>query len=234
MSEMEGQPPIRWNYNLWSRLYDVTFKPRVSLIYRLHIVTVIYSYGAILDILQCRGNFMDKIKGCVVDSGGDPNIDPQVWAAGFSAALLKKRSSSTLPSSEATEGPELQTNNSVPKVQENDPLLVETVLLSILEKFFYFILKFPDINRRLSKIISILSKNQPPCPQLYLYSTADRVIPFGSVELFIEDQKMIRKNVRTYNFGSSPHVDHYRSFPQLYSTKLNEFLEECFTVIGQK
>lgn len=35
-------------------------------------------YGALLDNLRQRGDYMRKIKGCVVDSGGDPEINPQV------------------------------------------------------------------------------------------------------------------------------------------------------------
>ncbi|KAF9609606.1 hypothetical protein IFM89_017701 [Coptis chinensis] len=258
-------------------------------------------YGAILDYLQSRGDFMDKIKGCVIDSGGDPEIDPQgtvdslslvyvmlrlfvgsmpslmpcyggmysvlgwrglrssgvhgvyfvslclhinqnfdfikkpydtglleyaeevcllsgmsssvflvaslyvkvpylglpdlkVWAAGFSAALLKKRSSATLPSEEAIRH-ELQIDDGISKLQETEPLLVETLLLSSLEKFFSFVLKLPDVNRRFTKIISTLSKSQPSCPQLYLYSTADKVMPFGPVEMFMQEQKMIGRKV---------------------------------------
>lgn len=37
-------------------------------------------YGAILDNLRGRQDLMERIKGCVVDSGGDPNIDPKVRA----------------------------------------------------------------------------------------------------------------------------------------------------------
>ncbi|XP_058103698.1 uncharacterized protein LOC131247413 isoform X1 [Magnolia sinica] len=71
----------------------------------------------------------------------------------------------------------------------NKPLLIEKVLLSILEKLFSKFLNFPDVNRRLRKIISILSSDQPPCPQLYLYSTTDNVIPARSAESFIQEQK---------------------------------------------
>lgn len=35
-------------------------------------------YGAILEQLQGRPDILDKIKGCIFDSGGDPNIDPKV------------------------------------------------------------------------------------------------------------------------------------------------------------
>lgn len=35
-------------------------------------------YGALLDNLHSRPDVLEKIKGCIVDSGGDPNIDPKV------------------------------------------------------------------------------------------------------------------------------------------------------------
>ncbi|XP_058090934.1 uncharacterized protein LOC131237262 isoform X2 [Magnolia sinica] len=50
--------------------------------------------------------------------------------------------------------------------------------------------------RRLRKIISILSSDQPPCPQLYLYSTTDKVIPARSAESFIQEQKKSGRNVK--------------------------------------
>lgn len=37
-------------------------------------------YGAILDNLKGREDLLERIKGCVVDSGGDPDIDPKVCA----------------------------------------------------------------------------------------------------------------------------------------------------------
>ncbi|KAK9164175.1 hypothetical protein Syun_005077 [Stephania yunnanensis] len=192
-----------------------------------------FAYGLILDYLQGRGDYMDKIKGCVIDSAGSPEINPKIWAAGFSAALLKKRSSSTLPAVDNKgNGSQMHANRS--RVHYSDPNLVEALLLTVLEILFFFILKCPDVNRRLTKIITILSKNQPPCPLLYLYSTADKVIPFGSVEMFIEDQKIKGAKVRAYNFGSSPHVDHYRTFPDIYSAELCKFLKECITTVGAK
>lgn len=80
---------------------------------------------------------------------------------------------------------------------------------------------------RLTKVINILSNSQPPCPQLYLYSTADKVIPVRSVEFFIQKQNNSGRKTRAYNFGLSPHVDHYRSFPHIYSRELHKFLKEC-------
>lgn len=191
------------------------------------------AYGAILDHLQGRPDLLDKIKGCVFDSGGDPNIDPKVWAAGFAAALLKKRSSAAYPSVEAGEDNAVESETNVAKLGPKEPLLVEVVLLLLLEKLFSFLLNTPDINQRLTKIISVLSKNQPPCPQLYLYSSDDRVIPYQSVELFIEEQKEMGRTVHSFNFKSSPHVDHYRTYPTLYSSQLQSFLDECLDTVKQ-
>ena len=81
--------------------------------------------------------------------------------------------------------------------------------------------------RRLRNLFAILSEKQPSCPQFYLYSSADRVIPAEDVESFIKTQKLLGLSVFAHNFVSSPHVDHYRSFPHLYSAKLDEFLNIC-------
>ncbi|XP_047973024.1 transmembrane protein 53 [Salvia hispanica] len=180
------------------------------------------AYGAILDNLKDRQDLLEKIKGCVVDSGGDPDIDPKVWAAGFTTALLKKSSSATYSSTETA-----QSNKS-------HPFCVETLMLGAFEKLFSFLLNLPDVNRRLRKIISILSTGQPPCPQLYLYSTGDKVIPFRRVETFIDEQrKNGKQHVFSFDFGSSPHVDHYRTFPDVYASQLDNFLKECLSFVGK-
>ncbi|KAL6520031.1 hypothetical protein OROHE_017174 [Orobanche hederae] len=185
------------------------------------------AYGAILDYLKGREDLLEKIKGCVVDSGGDPNIDPKVWAAGFTAALLKKSSSATYPSTETGEETQLECYTNESRIEEKEPFLIENLLLFAFEKLFSYLLNLPHINQRLTKIISGLSENQPSCPQMYLYSSGDKVIPFQAVELFLEKQKNIGKQVFSFNFSSSPHVDHYRTSPDLYASKLDDFLKEC-------
>lgn len=71
-----------------------------------------------------------------------------------------------------------------------------------------------------------LKSGQPRCPQLYIYSTADKVIPAESVESFIAEQRRIGHQVRACNFISTPHVDHMRNYPEFYATQLTEFLED--------
>ncbi|CAN7126326.1 unnamed protein product [Brassica rapa subsp. narinosa] len=54
------------------------------------------------------------------------------------------------------------------------------MMLSSLEKLFPIILNIPDVNMRLTKIIEKPYENHPPCPQLYLYSSGDKVVPSHS------------------------------------------------------
>ncbi|KAH0855063.1 LOW QUALITY PROTEIN: hypothetical protein HID58_020543 [Brassica napus] len=161
-------------------------------------------------------------KGCIVDSAPVAAADPTVWASGFSAAFLKKNSVATKGSgSSSFESTwEHGINFSEPK-----PAATETALLMILEKFFAVILNLPKVNRRLADVLETLSSSQPRCPQLYIYSSADRVIPAGQVESFIVEQRKAGHEVRACNFISSPHVDHFRSNPELYTAELNHFMD---------
>ncbi|XVF17923.1 hypothetical protein REPUB_Repub10bG0166600 [Reevesia pubescens] len=183
-----------------------------------------FVYGSLLDSFQRREGLKEKIKGVIIDSGSAGPLDPKVWAAGFAAAIMKKRNSSI-------NGLESAVADS--KLQKEEPEMIEAVLLSVLEKFFTFILSMPDVERRLRTIINAIFKHHPPCPHLYLYSTADKVIPHKSVELCIEEMRRKGVKVFSFNFGTSPHVDHYRTFPDIYSSQLHNFLKECFALVKQ-
>lgn len=180
------------------------------------------TYGAVLERLINEGDeYVEKIKGCVVDSAPSARPDPQVWASGFSAALLKKGSVATQMlqsgSADAWNG----------MIAYPKPSLKETALLATLEKFFSVFLQIPYVNRRLNAVVSVLANQQPSCPQLYIYSSADTVIPAKSVESFIEEQKKAGHMVSACNFQCSPHVDHFRAFPEKYSEQLTSFLKVC-------
>lgn len=69
-----------------------------------------------------------------------------MWAAGFSAALLKKSSSSAYPLVKVTERNEPKSEVDSSKVQGKERLIIETMLLSVLEFFFSVLLKLPDVN----------------------------------------------------------------------------------------
>lgn len=189
------------------------------------------AYGEILKNLKDRKDILEKIKGCVVDSGGDPNIDPKVWAAGFSTALLKRSISSTSPSTGEGTEPTIRIKGT--NIEEKKPFFLETLLLAAFVNFFSFLLNLPSVRGRLTNLVSILSHDQPPL-QLYLYSTEDKVIPFEAVKSFMEGQRRSGRKVFSFNFGSSPHVDHYRTFPELYTLQLDFFLKECGLILKDK
>ncbi|XP_015886822.3 uncharacterized protein LOC107421965 [Ziziphus jujuba] len=183
------------------------------------------TYGAILEKFQKQDcSLLSRIRGCIVDSAPAAAPDPQVWASGFSAAFLKKHSVATKGVTSSSEpGLRVLAESRV----EPKPAVTEAALLLVLEKVFEVVLNLPNVNRRLSDVLGVLSTRQPSCPQLYIYSSADRVIPAGSVESFIEEQRRAGREVRACNFVSTPHVDHFRNDPKLYTSQLTQFLEDC-------
>lgn len=184
------------------------------------------TYGVILEKFQKQDPvLMTRIKGCIVDSAPVAVPDPQVWASGFSAAFLKKNSVATkriMTINNKDADVTIETKTSL----DATPAVTEAALLVVLEKFFEVVLNLPAVNRRLSDVLDLLTSRQPSCPQLYIYSSADRVIPAISVESFVEEQRRIGRNVRACNFISTPHVDHFRNNPELYTLQLTQFLED--------
>lgn len=81
----------------------------------------------------------------------------------------------------------------------------------------------------MNNIVSVLTENQPSYPELYLYSSGDKVVPYKSIELLIEKRMKTGRKIFSYNFGMSPHVDHYRTYPDIYSSQLHKFLIESFS-----
>ncbi|KAE8772293.1 transmembrane protein 53 [Hordeum vulgare] len=101
-------------------------------------------YGVILENLQRQDpSAVEKIKGSVIDSAPVAVPDSQVWALGFSAAIMKKNSVTTKGAVSN------DTRSDVIVVEsQNDirPAATEAVLLSALEKFFDIVLNYPAIN----------------------------------------------------------------------------------------
>ncbi|MBA0831347.1 hypothetical protein Goarm_015820 [Gossypium armourianum] len=148
----------------------------------------------------------------------------QVWAAGFAVAILKKLNSKNGSENGGTDS----------TLQKAEPQMVEAVVLASLEKFFKSVLNMPEVERKFRAVVDAALEAHPHCPQLYLYSTADKVVPYKSVECCIEEMSKKGIKVSSFNFGTSPHVDHYRNFPNLYSSELHTFFKECFPLSKQK
>ncbi|XP_008296552.1 transmembrane protein 53 [Stegastes partitus] len=71
-------------------------------------------------------------------------------------------------------------------------------------------------------------QDRPPSwPHFFLYSKADQIIRHGDIEFFMETLKQKVVPVDSFDFVSSPHVGHFRDFPEQYALKCREFLVSC-------
>jgi len=71
------------------------------------------------------------------------------------------------------------------------------------------------------------SNTAPLCPQLYLYSSADALIPPSAVQQFQEIQKQRGVDVDNKMWADSAHCEHYRIYPDEYVSQLKRFVERC-------
>lgn len=71
-------------------------------------------------------------------------------------------------------------------------------------------------------------QDRPPTwPHLFLYSRADQVIRHTAIRLFVETLRQKGVPVDSVDFISSPHVSHFREFPETYIPKCRDFLVAC-------
>ncbi|XP_023128627.1 transmembrane protein 53 [Amphiprion ocellaris] len=71
-------------------------------------------------------------------------------------------------------------------------------------------------------------QDKPPSwPHFFLYSRADLTIRHRDIEFFMKAVKQKGVPVDSFDFVSSPHVGHYRDFPEQYALKCREFLVSC-------
>lgn len=80
--------------------------------------------------------------------------------------------------------------------------------------------------------------NRPPwalieepahCPQLFLYSQADKLISSDDIEFFIVERQKLGVPVVTKCWSDSPHVQHYRVHPEEYRDSVYSFLTMCLS-----
>lgn len=70
------------------------------------------------------------------------------------------------------------------------------------------------------------------CPQLFLYSRADKLISFQDVELFMGERQRLGVPVLGKCWQDSAHVQHYRLYPEEYREMVYSFLSQCFSPGG--
>ncbi|KAK7066416.1 Transmembrane protein 53 [Halocaridina rubra] len=67
------------------------------------------------------------------------------------------------------------------------------------------------------------------CPQLFLYSKADKLIAADDVEFFITERQKLGVPVMKRCWDDSPHVQHFRHHPEEYSNSIYNFLSTCLS-----
>lgn len=72
-----------------------------------------------------------------------------------------------------------------------------------------------------------VQERPPGWPHLHLYSTADQVIRHRDIEVFVDALKQKGVPVDTVDFVSTPHVGHFRRFPEQYALNCCNFLAAC-------
>lgn len=72
-----------------------------------------------------------------------------------------------------------------------------------------------------------MRERPPGWPHLFLYSMADLVIRHRDVEIFVDTLKQKGVPVDSLDFVSSPHVGHFRKFPEQYALNCRTFLAAC-------
>lgn len=72
-----------------------------------------------------------------------------------------------------------------------------------------------------------VQERPPRWPHLHLYSTADQVIRHRDIEIFVDALKQKGVPVDSFDFVSTPHVGHFRKFPEQYALSCRNFLAAC-------
>lgn len=101
-------------------------------------------------------------------------------------------------------------------------LALFAVTVFMLRVVFYPVTKYIHKNH-----YDAVQERPPSWPHLYLYSRADQVIRHRDVEVFVENFKLKGVPVEHFDFVSSPHVGHFRDFPEQYTRKCRDFLVAC-------
>ncbi|XP_069692813.1 transmembrane protein 53 isoform X2 [Periplaneta americana] len=70
-------------------------------------------------------------------------------------------------------------------------------------------------------------------PQLFLYSTTDKLIRYEDVEKFAERRCQRGVNVSAVRFDDSPHVKHFSVHREIYINAVCSFLHSCLSEVGE-
>ena len=148
-----------------------------------------------------RRKFIEQLRGVIIDSAPS-HTTPKIWARGCVSAIFR---------------------TSVDAIEEDHP-----VLLAAAHKVAEQYITLPSISRHLREVRGAWSHYlHPNVPQMYLYSTADALIPASHVEQFIEQKQARGVAVTQHCWSDSGHCEHFRVHPKQYARLIHSFLERC-------
>ncbi|KAI3431345.1 hypothetical protein D9Q98_004403 [Chlorella vulgaris] len=152
------------------------------------------------DVLSGFKQVLHHTQGIVLDSAPS-QATAHIWSRGVLAAVLAQP---------------------VQEVEESHPMLLRN-LHSLAERYFML----PQVARRMREVRHAWQHHVPPCPQLYLYSKSDALIPYQHIELFMEQQEAHGVCVHHHRWDDTAHCEHMRKHPEQYRSLVRSFSEHC-------
>ncbi|PSC72029.1 transmembrane 53 [Micractinium conductrix] len=153
-----------------------------------------------LAVLSAFRQVLRNTQGIVVDSAPS-QATVNVWSLGLLSAVLS------------------QPAQSVPEAHPH--------LLRLARRATERYLSLPPVMQRIREVRHAWQHSVPPCPQLYLYSKADALIPYQHIERFMDQQAAHSTSVLHHCWADSPHCEHLRRHPEQYRSIVRSFMEHC-------
>jgi hypothetical protein len=152
--------------------------------------------------LQSWEEMRTHLRGIVLDSCPSLAL-PNVWAKGLISAVTEKNAS---------------------EVGHTYPWIL-SMANSLSRRYF----DSPEVLKRFRKIREAWNVHIPRVPQLYLYSTADALIPHSHVESFASQQSTLGSDVYTAPCTDADHCAILKKHPSDYRAHVYSFLDKLIT-----
>lgn len=156
-------------------------------------------------LLHFKTSVLDRLSAIVVDSAPS-HATPDIWARGSVSAALKKPAFG---------------------IEVENPMTL-AIGYKVAERY----LALPSISRHLRETRAAWGQLSPMVPQLYLYSSADVLVPAAHVEAFMTQQAYRGVAVAHHCWDDSGHCEHLRDHPEQYKRIVHSFVERSLTDIG--
>ncbi|MEW5316302.1 MAG: hypothetical protein WDW38_007682 [Sanguina aurantia] len=84
----------------------------------------------------------------------------------------------------------------------------------------------PSVKLRAQEVYEAWYNMAPLCPQLYLYSESDPLVPSDEVEKYIKIQETRGVRISSHKYEDTGHCEHYRVYPHDYAFQISEFVAQ--------